>query len=59
MAEPTSNAAFIVTTDGIKIEINPKVVAAVKKFFDGKLTGQITLHLKSGGIAGVEDKTVY
>jgi hypothetical protein len=49
----------LVAANGTRIPLNRTVFQAFKKFMDNKLTGQIVLHMKAGGIAAVEDRTMY
>lgn len=54
------NVVYIVSlSDARRVPVRRSVLDAVQKFVDGKLTGSITLSFKSGGIASVEDRTVY
>lgn len=53
------NGVYLVATDGTKIPLRRDVLLAFKKFFDGKQTGSVTVHFKTGGVSGVEDRLVY
>ena len=54
-----SNGAYLVTTDGIRISIRRTVLTAIKKMIDEKRSGSVTISFRDGGIAAVEDRTVY
>jgi hypothetical protein len=61
MPEPSlnSNGCYIVTTEGVKLPIRRTVMVAIRKFMEQKLTGSVQINFRDGGIAAVEDRTVY
>ena len=62
MAELTpinGNGCYVVSSDGTqKIPLRQSVLRALKRMTDEKLTGSISLHMKSGGLSAVETKII-
>jgi hypothetical protein len=53
------NGCYLVSKDGTHLCIPRSMLIAFKRFMDGKLTGHVQVSFKNGGIAAVEDRTVY
>jgi len=63
MAESNGNGSvngyYILSPEGKKVPVDRRVFEAVQKFVAIRLQGSITISFISGGVRGVEDKTVY
>jgi hypothetical protein len=53
------NGCYLVASDGTKLHVTRSLVDACKKFISERLTGSVTIGFRNGGIASVEDRTVY
>lgn len=60
MGDPiVTNGVYLMGPDGTRIPLRKEVMTAFKKFIDGRLNGSVLVHFKKGGIASVEDRTMY
>jgi hypothetical protein len=55
----STNGYYILSPDGKRVPVDKRVFEAFQKFVALRLQGSITVDFISGGVRGVEDKTVY
>lgn len=61
MADSNNNGCYVLTHDGKKFPISRSLARALERIVveQKTQTGAFTIHLKSGGVAAVEVKTMF